>query len=146
MECPTCSETMFDNRAKKESGEYSATAPDFKCKDKTCVTDKGYVTAVWQDKKKGKAKQIPSPASNEGPNTLPWERVSRLYRRCANLAFEVHGENTESVDHGTSTLFIYATKGTKLEIPGPKPTDIKTFEEPPPAVVAEDPDDSDIPF
>lgn len=34
--CPVCDGPMWDNRPKKASGEYSANAPDFKCKKKDC--------------------------------------------------------------------------------------------------------------
>lgn len=34
--CPTCSGRMWDNRAKKSSGEFSANAPDFRCRNKQC--------------------------------------------------------------------------------------------------------------
>lgn len=34
--CPECSGPMWDNRPKKASGQYKATAADFACKDKQC--------------------------------------------------------------------------------------------------------------
>ncbi len=34
VSCPKCEGAMWDNRAKKASGEISANAPDFKCKDR----------------------------------------------------------------------------------------------------------------
>lgn len=36
MGCPKCKGDMWDNRAKKSSGQISAKSPDFKCKDKAC--------------------------------------------------------------------------------------------------------------
>lgn len=34
--CPNCDGPVWDNRAKKASGEYKENAPDFACKDKEC--------------------------------------------------------------------------------------------------------------
>lgn len=44
--CPKCGGEMWDNRENKTNPN----APDFKCKDKTCLDDKGYVTAMWLPK------------------------------------------------------------------------------------------------
>jgi hypothetical protein len=50
---------MWDNRPKKESGEWKATSPDFKCKDEECAH------VIWPDKGakpkvKGDAKSHPT--------------------------------------------------------------------------------------
>lgn len=34
--CPECDGPMWDNRAKKEAGQYKPNAPDFACRDKGC--------------------------------------------------------------------------------------------------------------
>ncbi len=34
--CPECGGMMWDNRPKKASGEFKSTAPDYKCKNKSC--------------------------------------------------------------------------------------------------------------
>ncbi len=34
--CPKCGQQMWDNRPKKQSGEYSPKAPDFKCSNREC--------------------------------------------------------------------------------------------------------------
>lgn len=34
--CPNCGGDMWDNRAKKASGEFNPAAPDFSCRDKSC--------------------------------------------------------------------------------------------------------------
>jgi hypothetical protein len=44
--CPTCAGLMWDNRAKKASGEFAPNRPDFSCRDKAC---KG---AVWPPREK----------------------------------------------------------------------------------------------
>lgn len=42
--CPKCGGGMWDNRAKKASGEFKPTSPDFACKDKKCKQ------GVWLEK------------------------------------------------------------------------------------------------
>lgn len=44
--CPRCGGEMWDNRTNKKYPN----SPDFKCKDKTCLDDKGYNTAIWMEK------------------------------------------------------------------------------------------------
>jgi hypothetical protein len=34
--CPACLGSMWDNRAKKRSGEFKAASADFVCRDKAC--------------------------------------------------------------------------------------------------------------
>lgn len=41
--CPVCAGEVWDNRAKKQSGAFSAKAPDFACRNKEC---KGRVWSV----------------------------------------------------------------------------------------------------
>ena len=52
--CPVCKSPVYDNRTKKQSGEWKATAPDFTCSNKQCTggiakdgTKKPW--AVWPD-------------------------------------------------------------------------------------------------
>ena len=45
--CPTCGGEMYDNRAKKASGEFKPKSPDFTCKDKECKNEKGYRSGAW---------------------------------------------------------------------------------------------------
>lgn len=52
--CPICQSPVYDNRTKKQSGEWKATAPDFTCSNKQCTggtakdgTRKPW--AVWPD-------------------------------------------------------------------------------------------------
>lgn len=42
--CPQCGGDMWDNRGRKKNPK----APDFKCKDKSCVDAKGYNTGCWE--------------------------------------------------------------------------------------------------
>lgn len=51
--CPECGGEMWDNRAKKASGQYKANAPDFGCKDKNCSGK------IWPAKN-----ATPAPAEN----------------------------------------------------------------------------------
>jgi hypothetical protein len=46
---------MWDNRKKKESGEFSHKAPDFKCKDNNCDG------VIWPEKKKTQPTPQPAP-------------------------------------------------------------------------------------
>jgi hypothetical protein len=41
--CPRCGGAMWDNR----EGKKNPKGPDFKCKSKECLDDKGFVTAIW---------------------------------------------------------------------------------------------------
>ena len=46
MPCPICGGRMWDNRAKKESGEFKPSAPDYKCRDTNCEG------VIWPEKEK----------------------------------------------------------------------------------------------
>lgn len=61
MVCVKCGGEVWDNRAKKASGEFSAKGPDFACKDKT-----GCGWVQWPPK--GKAAAAPTiPAAPQAP-------------------------------------------------------------------------------
>lgn len=45
--CPRCGGPTWDNRQNKRNPK----APDFKCRDKECIDDKGFATSGWIDKK-----------------------------------------------------------------------------------------------
>jgi DNA repair exonuclease SbcCD ATPase subunit len=48
--CPTCGSPVYDNRERKQNGEYKATAPDFACSNKACTGGRnGQKWAVWPD-------------------------------------------------------------------------------------------------
>lgn len=64
MQCPACKGPMWDNRTDKKNPK----APDWKCKDKDCIDDKGYVTAVWEEKEKPARTHKPKP---EGRSFTP---------------------------------------------------------------------------
>lgn len=44
--CPTCNGPMYDNR----DGKRNPKAPDFRCKNKSCVDDRGFTTGAWEEK------------------------------------------------------------------------------------------------
>ena len=44
MKCSKCGKGMWDNRAKKSSGEFNPKSPDYACKDKACGG------AIWPEK------------------------------------------------------------------------------------------------
>jgi hypothetical protein len=67
--CPACGGKVWDNRENKKNPK----APDWKCRDKTCLDDKGFTTAGWVDKKpKNGANTKPVPAGSlaEMPEAL----------------------------------------------------------------------------
>lgn len=58
--CPKCGGPMWDNRAKKASGEYSAQSPDFACKNKKTGCDGKLWPGAWPPKEEKK------PGASEG--------------------------------------------------------------------------------
>lgn len=132
MNCPDCGGPMWDNRAKKASGVYKPTSPDYSCKDRD-----GCGKGVWLEPKsepKAKAKStaagpgMPSEASEVAhripePKT-PATEVGRdtqlltLYDHCfahvlklanqQNALVGTDGINltSEDVMQGTATLYI----------------------------------------
>ena len=67
-QCPKCGGKVWDNR----EGKKNPKSPDWKCRDKTCVDDKGFVTAGWIEKPKGGANSRPAPTTSydEPPRAL----------------------------------------------------------------------------
>ena len=65
MECLKCGGPVWDNRAKKASGEFSAKGPDFACKDKD-----GCGWVQWPPKNKGSG-GLPATAAIPTPLTSP---------------------------------------------------------------------------
>ena len=49
MNCPQCGGEMWDNN--KSKFPKKPNGPDFRCKNKECVDEKGFTTAVWLEKK-----------------------------------------------------------------------------------------------
>lgn len=56
MQCPTCGSDMWDNRAKKASGEFNPKSPDF-----TCKADRTHV--VWPPRGRARRSQASQPVS-----------------------------------------------------------------------------------
>jgi hypothetical protein len=46
--CPKCNGKVWDNRENKKNPK----APDWKCRDKACVDEKGFTTGGWVEKPK----------------------------------------------------------------------------------------------
>jgi hypothetical protein len=69
--CPICGKEMWDNREKKASGEFKTTAPDFRCKEKTCEG------VVWPEKKELPPTPHTTPKTQEPiREALPdWESI-----------------------------------------------------------------------
>lgn len=64
MVCPKCGGECWDNRAKKASGEFKASAPDGKCKNKECGG------SVWLPKDQNAVTAAAAPY-NQGPMDEP---------------------------------------------------------------------------
>jgi hypothetical protein len=56
--CPACGGEMWDNR----KGKKNPKGPDFRCKDKECLDEKGFVTSSWVEKEGQKKGGKSSPA------------------------------------------------------------------------------------
>lgn len=81
---------MYDNRDSKKNPK----SPDFRCKDKSCLDDKGFATALWEKDiiKKGGVPAAPAnakqPLSSGGP--LPWEKEDALPHEKLDKMFNVY--------------------------------------------------------
>jgi predicted nucleic acid-binding Zn-ribbon protein len=69
-QCPKCGGEMWDNRAKKASGQFSSKSPDFSCKDKVC---RG---AIWPEKAPNKDYPV---SEAEAPDS-PWSPLEAKAR------------------------------------------------------------------
>lgn len=86
--CPLCKGKVWDNRPKKASGEYSAKAPDFKCKDKTC----GGV--IWDALQLEPGHSLdPSKGSEQTPD------LSNTVAQVANLLKLLYGDKSTKMAH-----------------------------------------------
>jgi hypothetical protein len=72
--CPKCGGGIWDNRENKKNPK----APDWKCKSKTCVDDKGYVTAGWVKPKGGVFKPVPAGSYDDKPEVLQEDDTDSL--------------------------------------------------------------------
>jgi hypothetical protein len=71
--CPQCGGELWDNRENKKNPK----APDWKCKDKTCIDAKGFVTAGWLEKPNAKgAKGNAHPVAAGGYDQRPGPLVN----------------------------------------------------------------------
>ena len=68
MICVKCGSEMWDNTKNKKNPK----APDYKCKNKECLDEKGYVTAVWLEsfEDKHKPQELKAP-----PKVMPKPEV-----------------------------------------------------------------------
>lgn len=71
--CPTCGGAMWDNRDSKRNPK----APDFKCKNKECLDERGMVTAIWERDVKAKGGTVARAQADKQPYSvggpLPYE-------------------------------------------------------------------------
>lgn len=61
--CPKCGGAMWDNRGRKRNER----EPDFRCKDKKCLDEKGYVTSIFHYKPEGEV--VPNGDANPTATT-----------------------------------------------------------------------------
>lgn len=105
VRCPKCNGPVWDERPTKKNPK----GPNFRCKDKTCLDEKGYKTSIWERDlvKQGAAPRAaaPAPAAKQpysvgGPipgvddehPALPHEKLDRmfaLYDLCVAHAHKV---------------------------------------------------------
>ena len=72
MQCPKCNGEMWDNRAKKQSGEFKESSPDYACRDKACHE------GIWLKDLKEKPEVIKEPPKTNGTST---EMMRLAYRK-----------------------------------------------------------------
>lgn len=145
--CPRCGKSTWDNRADKKNPK----APDFKCKDKTCVDEKGMGTGVWlKDLAKAVAAKV---VEHSGGARLPYETedtdepdpatrnlaklnaLFALHWRCLNMAMKEGAHMTKKVGEvegvgddpmacsaRAATMFIAATSAGLTVLPPVTPT------------------------
>lgn len=77
-ECPKCGGKVWDNREKKESGEFKETGPDWSCADKECKDGK-YRTGGWVSEEvvggdgPGHPGNAAPPDEDWGPDDFPFD-------------------------------------------------------------------------
>jgi hypothetical protein len=123
MNCPVCNGEMWNNIPKKKSGEFKASAPDYKCKDKSCEG------VIWPEKEsKGSgAKQNGGGAVNGNGGGIPASSsaLAPLYNECVSTAKAVLEHNgvkalPADVVAAAATLFIAATRDGRPVKSAPK--------------------------
>ncbi len=151
MNCPDCGGPMWDNRAKKESGEYKANRADLSCKDKD-----GCGKGIWSDgggggRRQGGGGQRGGQRGNGGGTPKNSRPLGPLYYDCLKVAKacvekELKGATPTDVLSATATLFIAASRdGTPLTAPKAKPAPEPEYEEDQ-RYIEEDAGDSRLPF
>lgn len=153
MQCPKCGGAMWDNRQTKKNPKQ----PDYKCKNKMCIGDDGFVTAIWVKDAPAPVKAAQANGSANGTKWT-WAALSKTYGRSLLLAEQAlvgSAARTKlvftpaDVLAATATIFIAASrdgvsdapKKVAAPPPAPKPEPV-----PEPVAVQDDDDDSDLPF
>lgn len=150
--CEKCGGEVWDNRAKKNSGEFSAKSPDFVCKDKTGCGESYWLSAP---KAQAGASRKPWGAPRTPEPQLTWIELQAMYWRCLSIVKvqldKLHPDATPA-DHiaAAATLFIKVSrtgvKAAESKVP-PPPRKEQPLEEKPKAVDEEqDFEHSDLPF
>lgn len=173
--CPNCGGPVWDNRAKKASGEFNPKSPDFTCRDKECAWAMWPAPSPNRSPTYQRAPQAAQAAPPAQPATtgLPTrqqvaqrrEQVRAAYGDCVDwvLANAVPSATAAgaTVDVQAMAFSVFkATYGTAKEFAFPPPRQQQAAvippppprrPEPPPPTEADYPealmdDDSDLPF
>lgn len=116
MDCPKCQGECWDNRAKKRSGDFKPTAPDWACRDKGC----GW--ASFPEKKGAKVGNSGGarPAASQGAKWASYEALSVAYGKAVDIGYK-HAARVakaaslpltlDGVLSASACVFIEASKG-----------------------------------
>ena len=104
MNCPQCGGEMWDNN--KSKFPKKPNGPDFRCKNKECVDEKGFTTAVWLEKKPFQGFQgtppnapkppVMKPVDNGGCKDVKSDMMRLAYRK--DLAIAVLNKFGDTTD------------------------------------------------
>ena len=123
MACPKCGGEVWDNRAKKASGEMKPTAPNAACKDRD--------GCGWKDWPPKGAKPAygrpggPTPVAARGPK-YTWDTLGSLYARCVDIGYMQAARiatgakiplTMDAVLAASATIFICASRDGVQEAP-----------------------------
>ena len=80
--CPKCNGLMWDNRAKKASGEFKSNSPDYACRDKECgnaIWDKETTTQENINKPGGQAAEAMT--TPRAKKAVDWDKKDEFHAR-----------------------------------------------------------------
>jgi hypothetical protein len=87
--CPACGGDMYDNRVGKKNEK----APDFKCKNKMCVDERGFTTAVWQQSEPSAPYTPPDIEPPQPPSEMALEQYAIARLEAMAIGFKTPSGN-----------------------------------------------------